>query len=308
MKGEKELHEIEFGWLPEKHSYPTDLVYINPLKNYDEAVNQVRGLPESDGHWFYAHSIEAKCIRPIAMFELPSTHVIRALSSDSCDEQGLAFFITMLGFCKGLALLPSTEKYYFRTAVHIGELTGIYASPRETERFLCCVDRCLQKHNPDTINRIMRIVKLYLAGQSLEPEDTKFIYQYIVLDAIYALVKPKLKNNPKTHAGRISALIGRFGLKPPSWAIMFPKNRGSSKKEYNALSEIRNVLFHEGKYDSNHVDQTGHKANNLPLEMTDFNARLITALLGYGGEFTESSSQTRSYHGFKGTYDPGLAL
>lgn len=198
-------------------------------------------------------------------------------------------------------MIPSSGRYLYRTAISKGQLSGFYSTKKETEKFLYCLDRFVIKHNKETVKKLERMVSIFLMGQVFETTDTKFFYQYAVLDALYALCEPVRRD---AHPYRIKALAERFNLILPTWAT----DAEGVNCQKSPLALLRNYFFHEAVFDASQNGQFQEKNFRITFELTNFNSRLIAAIVGYEGEFCRSSCQTRSMHGFKGTYNPSLAL
>ena len=98
----------------------------------------------------------------------------------------------------------------------------------------------------------------------------------------------------------------RLKLREPKWIEI---KEVISGKNYTDLSRIRNNLIHEMGWGGNTIGFGGQpNIRTITLELTGLVSRIICAMLGYVGKFSESDSQNRFTHLFDGVYDPNIAI
>ncbi len=298
---------MDFGWLNEKFIYEIGSIIIRPLEDIDEAIAEVKGYEETNDRWVFApcilSNIGKRHRQASEVLRLPRTHNISAKNNNGDDF--LTYLIIMFGFSKGLRLIPEGWQHFYRAPVKIGQLTGAIGTKKEIGCFLsCCEEFWLRNSGNSFQNEFQGIVHLFLTAQAYTHQFEKFIFQYMVLDSCYTLTK----NHPKgkiakagCHAERIVLLAKRYNLKLPDWAEMHGKS--------SEISNLRNSIFHQGIWGGKSIGfDPIPRQRHIILELISFNARLISAMVGYIGEFSQSDSQTRQMVGFGGSFQPGIAL
>lgn len=298
---------MNLGWLNEKLIYETGSVIIRPLEDIDKAIAEVKGYEETSDRWVFApcvlSNIGKRHRQASEVLRLPRTHSISAKNNNIDDF--LTYLVIMFGFSKGLRLIPEGWQHFYRAPVKIGQLTGAISSRKEAENFLDCCEYIWNKYTGSALlNEFQGIVHLFLSSQAYNHQFERFIFQYMVLDACYDLTK-KYSNvtirNYKCHAEKIIILADRYDLQIPSWAIMTGK--------VSDISFLRNNLFHQGVWGQKSIGFDPVPAQrNIILELIGFNARLISAMVGYIGEFSQSTCQDRQMVGFGGTLIPNKSI
>jgi hypothetical protein len=301
---------MKFGWLHENITYETNDIIIYPCDDFDKAVAEVIGYEESSEEWTYApyeisSGIGKTHKKSNEIFSLPCTHAIQA--KNNFDDDFMKYMIIMFGFCKGLRLVPEGWQYFYKAPLKVGALVDFFCTKNETVTFLECCARFWQNHSQSGTNKTFQgIVHSFLLSQSYNHLYEKFILQYMVTDACYHLLDGGIKiTNTKGHCGRVECLKVKFGLDLPQWAVVC-KN---GTKNTSTITEIRNRLIHEGLWGGEAIGfcPTPNE-RNIVRELICFNARLISAMLGYVGEYSKSSCQTRQTLSFGGSLNPSIAL
>jgi hypothetical protein len=230
---------------------------------------------------------------PVKLFELAPTHKL-TIAFGPQDPEFANFLIALFGFMKGLRLSPEGWQHFYRVPLKRGALCDFLADNSNIAKMLELATDFWKRNNLTEVRRgIFGAIHWHLFGQLYEHEFERFNAQYIVLDSCFALFKCifKLKKDP-AHGERPSRMCTEYGLAVPSWAVKCPDGK-------YPIAKLRNQFFHEGLYGGSPIG-FAHSTDipSIEHELTNFNARLILAILGARNFYTKSSVDTRQCYGF----------
>ena len=292
---------LEFGFYPDPLEINVGDMNIRTLPHHEEAVSELRDVPNIDNGWFFAPRQQTRNFmsgqtyeKPYSkrVFELPKTHIITHRSTDSDDH--LAFHIWSLSFFLGIRLTGTEAGFLDATPLRPHTLTdfvlhgdGLAASVALAERFWT--------DNRSALHRSKRFAAavhaLFLAQYPLALEYERFIYLYTALDACYALVADM--NPPKKpipHGDRAAWLCRSFGMAVPAWAV-------SSGKKGAQVAALRNDALHEALYMGEPFGFAVHGVGidqNLTLELKALISRFLVALVGASSAaYVQAPTNTR---------------
>jgi hypothetical protein len=293
---------VRFGFLSE----PTSLVWsggsIEPLPDHADVVQGILAHQQHYAGWLYPplrgvrrDSSELKESPKVpATFALPSTHLL-TLADGNAEPAAEDFFIALFGMLKGLRLQRDGWQHFFKCPTKRGALSDFCADDREIATTLDLAAEFWQRHT-DTSTRKLAFgaIHWHLFAQLYEHEFERFNAQYTALDACWALSRKALALPKVTHAERPAVLARALGLLTPSWALTGPQEQSAC-----SLSLRRNALVHEAMYADEPLG-FAHPATErgMALELQNFVARCIFALLGVRNEYTRSPGDTRQVFGF----------
>lgn len=288
-----------FGFLTEPVSVDWTGGCIRPLPEHATLIQQVTGHERHHLGWFYPplasrgqRGRDGAAPPPMPVpFAMPSTHTIDLNGAMAGDVQAENFHIAVFGMLKGLRLQREGWQHFYKCPTKSCTLCdfGVYGDVISVT--LNWATR-FWRDNPDAATRKLAFAAIHwhLFAQLYEHEFERFQAQYSALDACWALAKT-LHLLPKkvTHAERPGVLAEKLGLEVPTWATPI-----AGAKSNCLLSERRNALAHEALY----ADQPLGFAHPLTeprmeLELCNFVARCIFALLGARSSYTASRVDTR---------------
>jgi hypothetical protein len=288
---------VEFGWLPEDRAYRSTRITIAPLHNYEQAIGCVRAARRVIEGWFYpplvrdpkGHTADCEGVEIHARgFSLPATHRLE-VDIRSADSRLAAFILQVFAFSKGLRLLPAEWTHFYRAAVEPGKLADFICLPgREVEICERAYDLWRTLPDPTLERSLFGLHHWYLFGQSYEHEFERFSAQYTVLDGCFSLVRQLSSIGTVPHTQRPQFLCERYKIPVPTWARVAGKTC--------AIADLRNAFVHEALYGGEPIGFAYPKGelDGIELELTNLNARILLAILGFTGDYVQSEVGTRN--------------
>lgn len=308
--------EKKFGFYPYPSSFVAGNIQVKPLETFDSAIARVARASRITNDWFYPPLVrERLVVGPISpikptepplifarRYQLPPTHLIRHSGTQSSER--LNFLILCIGFLLGMRLVPEPWGHFYRTPVEKHRLTGLIVSHRDVERCLPLFDKFWLDHNARVRRMMLSAINIFQLAASYEYQYEKFIFQYVALDSIYRIfvdcghipersgsIIARGKKRRVAHSERPRLICKKLGVPLPGWVR---KKRG---KNANALSEIRNNLFHQGQVGEEPIGFGGIQIPGLVLSMKGLNCRALLYLLGLRDPYISSPVTTRDMHG-----------
>lgn len=293
-----------FGFLSELVSLDWVGGRIRPLPEHEEIVRWVQDDAGHHGRYFYPplaadapQGVGRKSVPLMpTSFSLPPTHVL-CLNSIGSDTEAENFFIALFGMLKGLRLQREGWQHFYKCPTKVGTLCDFYASNCAIATTLDLAAEFWQRHTEESTRKLaFGAIHWHLFAKLYKHEFERFNAQYTALDACWALAVATLKVNAKGkgHAERPRVLAEALGLNTPGWALPI-----SVQKKECSLSQRRNALVHEAMYAGEPLGfahpVTDHR---MELELQNFVARCLFALLGVQNEYTRSTVDTRQPSGF----------
>ncbi len=295
--------EFKFGFLKEVCQVNWRTGSIEPLQTHQTLVKNLYLSGRVAGDCLYPPLVDAPGVSPsgmshpqvpVKLFELAPTHKL-TLASGPQNSEFANFLIVLFGFMKGLRLSPEGWQHFYRVPIKRGALCDFLADNSNIAKMLdFATDFWMSNNLTEVRCGIFGAIHWHLFGQLYEHEFERFNAQYIVLDSCFALSKIMFPNLKKDHAHgvRPSLMCDAFGLAVPSWAVKCPNGK-------YPIAQLRNQFFHEGLYGGlpigfAHPTETAY----IEHELTNFNARLILAILGARNFYTKSSVDTHQYYSF----------
>ncbi len=296
----------KFGFYPYPSSFTAGDIKIEPLPEIRDVISNVASANRITDDWFFPPLVREKLkvgiISPIKpkrtpliyarRYQLPATHTLNHRGTKS--SQRLDFIILCTGLLLGIRLLPEPWGHFQKTPVEKHKLIDLVVSDREVEKCIPLFDNFWASNKPHVRRMMFSAINIFQLASSYEYEYERFIFQYIALDTIYRLfvecghISAKRQIN---HAERPRAICKKLQIALPKWA---KKKRGKRK---NALSEIRNNLFHEGSIGNRAIGFGGINVPGTLLSMEALNCRALLFLLGLRHSYVSSPVTTRQMHG-----------
>jgi hypothetical protein len=292
VRGIRVERELRFGFLPEPSSYSGGGLLAEPLPDFGERVSSVWSSGLVDGSWLHPPLIKKNGSRgfgpvPVAseVYTVPETHVLRPAGDGHLPENSLCdLIISVIGFLKGLRLIPEGWNHFYRTPVQIGSLVDFYCDDSQIGKAVEQTLGFASLHSGTEMpTRMFAALHWHLTSQSYEHEFEIFNAQYVVLDTCWAIFREKIGSIPQKppHAERLLHMCNHFGIPIPKWALV------SNKISF--LSNLRNEMLHGGYFAQAPIGFE-HPAEypDIDLELRDLNSRLILALLGLSSPYIQS--------------------
>jgi hypothetical protein len=303
-----------FGFYPYASSFSAGKIRIEPISNITEVVRALTSSRRINNDWFYPPLIRDRLavglISPIKpkippqiytrRYELPTTHVLRHSGTSSIER--VNFLILCTGLLLGMRLLPEGWGHFSKTPVEKYKLIDLIVSDREVERCLLLFDEFWLHHTSGVRRMMFNAINIFQLAQSYEQKYEEVIFQYVALDSVYRLfvecgyiseTTAKGKRRQILHSERPSLICKKLRIRLPQWA---KKKRG---KNANALSELRNDLFHQGMIDNKPVGFGSARSLGIVLSIKALNCRALLYLLGLRDPYISSPLTTRQMHGLR---------
>lgn len=290
---------MNFGWLPEKRSYKTADITIEPLPNFDEALSTVQGHSQNYKNWLYpplevfSQDKQPKPSIPSVWFSLPATHKI-SIADKEASADFEEFLIIVFGWAKGLLLRPDGHGHFYKAATSSGQLCDFFISKSETIALLNFAARFWDENKSSKIRNLMfGAIHWHLFSFSYCHAFERFMTQYTVFDSIWKIneiLRPNI--HAESHASRLIILAELHDLYLPKWAELITKKQ-------SRITKIRNELIHEAQFYGKPIGfAVPPSGSNINLEFEAFNSRLLAATLGAVGPYTRSPCDTQQIHSF----------
>ncbi|MEZ8231133.1 hypothetical protein AB6C58_20375 [Vibrio splendidus] len=274
---------MKFGFLINKQKVTGDGFAIAPLEEIDAIIETFYNTTSVSHGWIYgpereltkSHTEKKKFstrapITCSSYYSMPPTHQV----TTSCDDVELSRFLILgYGFLNGIYLSPEGNLYLDRVPYECGKLTGLVLVGKDRQLGMQQIASFYRGASPQDRKLAFSILHWFLLGQTHRYPWEKFDSQYKVLDGVFRL--SKLKSS--SHAERPVVLAKEFGVTLPSWAkLITPRS--------SRLSDIRNELAHEARFDGEPIGYA-HPKENFGVEFSSFNIKLICGVLGIKSEY-----------------------
>jgi hypothetical protein len=302
----------KFGFYPYANTFVAGKIRIEPLSNIAHAIGRVTNANRVNNDWFYPPLVSDRLsvglispLKPLVSpqvyarrYQLPVTHVLHHSGTSSVER--VHFLILCTGFLLGMRLLPEGWGHFSKTPVEKHKLTDLNVSDREVERCLLLFDKFWRGHNARVRRMMFSAINAFQLAQSYEHQYEELTFQYVSLDSIYRLfvecghiseVTARGKRLSRLHSERPRLICKKLGIRFPHWA---KKKRG---KNANALSELRNDLFHQGIIGNKAVGFAPIPSPGVLLSVKALNCRALLYLLGLRDPYISSPLTTRQMHG-----------
>jgi hypothetical protein len=279
----------ELGFLPEMNTYRGGGVVIEPHPEIANRIESLEDYGEVHDGWFYPLSTlvppppPSPRIPPLR-YSLPDTHVLSpSPGQSSFDWQLCDLLITVLGFFRGLRLVPVGHYHPARAATHIGQLVDFNCGAEHVEKALDKAALFKEQYGHALSKQLYGAFHWYLASQSYGHEFEVFTAQYIVLDSCWGLCRKvstprgECLKRPR-HSERVEEMCAKFLIPIPSWAKV--------SDERSRLSELRNAVFHAGLF-ADEALGFGLPEENIVNELIRLNSRLLVGLLGIESDYVK---------------------
>lgn len=267
------MDQIQFGWLPEKTSYLLPALRIEPVSDFDEVLTSVRESGSIERDWFYPPRVGDEP-KPAEWFKLPFTHVLQLVDEQIGRHRLSTFLVFVLGFLKGLRLIPEPWVHVYRVPTKVHQLQDFHVYQPAISRVLERALEFWRSRSSDSKIAMVGALHWHALGRTYEHPYEVFNAQYTVLDTCWRIhsyavgVEP-----PASHAQRAQILASVYGLDVPEWALV------NGKQSY--LSRLRNALIHEGLWAGEPIGLAHpNEFPSIHLDLYRFNSRLLLALLG----------------------------
>ena len=279
-----------FGFL----NFPKPLFFkggmIEPLDNFSKAQEYVDATTHQDGFCYPPLSktveLDPKTMepvkdipnteRPARVFNMPMSHRIvidDPVNGENLRNEDAALIVHLLAFLFGTRLQFSGWR--FDGKVPIRSTMNIFLSDKAASGFVSYVYQKWKSWTEDQRKRFVNILFMKQKAHSCEWEWDAFLYQYMVLDAIYHL-HVLLGNNAVRQSDRLRVMSEHY-------SIQYMEDR--AKK----IADLRNSFFHEALWDGATPGFGSSRSFHEQIWLGKLNARLIVAITGYQNEFSRSS-------------------
>ena len=272
------MDKIHFGWLPEKRTYVLPDLQIEPVEDYDAVIEIVLGSKDIEQDWFYGRIPDEP--KHADWFKLPFTHTLNIDDEQDGRHRLSTFLVFILGFLKGLRLIPEPWVHVTRVPTKLHQLQDFHAYEPAVTRIL---NRTVEfwRSNSTTLRRAMiGALHWHALGRTYEHPYEVFNAQYAVLDACWSIHSNLAHQSESiSHARRAEVLASAYDLHLPEWATV------SGKQSY--LSRLRNDLIHEALWAEEPIGLAHPKEYpQIHIDLYWFNSRVLLSLLGESSDYT----------------------
>lgn len=217
------------------------------------------------------------------LFRINPTHVLKL---DKVDKELEMFLILCYGFLQGLYLTPENCLYLNKIPYKPGKLNGLILTNNDRTLGMEQIYKFYFESSKTIRDQVYATIHWFLISQTFSFQWDKFDAQYKVLDGIYKAAGVKANS----HAERPLVLANKFNLSIPEWAKLITKRSSS-------LSNLRNQLVHEAKYNGYPIGWSFPKGNYV-FELTAFNTKLLCSILGIDTPYLSAKPENVSYWGW----------
>jgi len=278
----------QFGFL----NYPKELNFghgqIAPRADFEASLKFVEKYGNRDGY-IYPPQVRTYCgdfseasvselvpntERPAQVFDLPMSHdlIIRdPIDSKDVRHADAGLIVHLLAFFFGARL--QFIDWSFDGRVPTKPTNSLIYKEDVPEHFVTVTYAKWRAWPTALQRRFINIIYMHGRAHSCLWEWERFIYQYMVFDAIYKFHTELGGQSVNGHGRRISGLCQAYGV---------PENKDLIDK----ISKLRNELFHEALWDGNTPGLRSGEAFLMEKWLGNLNSRLIVALTGYRNDFT----------------------
>lgn len=282
--------EIGFGILVKQLEVSLPLVRISPRPDFTKTTDQFKHDLHRDG-FFYPSPIHQvrfpdwpdetrtepvpNTSRPAHLFILPSSHTLTL--SDPLGEtparDDASFLVHLLAYVYGTRL--QVEGWQFDGRIPVSHPTHhVWAGPAAVTRFIEYAYNEWRSQPAERRLRLTNILYMHSRAPSYDWPWERFLFEYLVTDAIYDYCRRTGLTVPVSHEERIRELCGRLGVWCPTEAPV------------NALVQMRNTLLHEALWED---ERPGYAISAehyyRVFELRALNQRLIAAIMGGASEY-----------------------
>lgn len=291
-----------FGFLNHPYTIEFDGGCIKPTDSFQKGLEFINKFGNRDGYFYpgqirtYTQSLESDQVeyvpnteRPASVFKLPESHslyIANPLNGENLRYEDAGLLIHLLGFLFGVRLqfsdwrfdgkVPIERQNHFQFA---DEVPGIFISHVYNKWKIL---------DPKLRKLYINILYMHGKAKSYEWHWDKFIYQYMVFDALFNFATEGRKITVPTPNGKRRKLNHeeRFKYLCDKFAIHYV-----NEAQFKEIYDLRNDLFHEGLWDGEvpGLSQQNRDNSFRNLNQLDrLNSRLIVEVSGYS--ISESSS------------------
>ncbi len=282
-----------FGFLNHPHTVEFDGGRIVPTDSFQQGLEFINTFGNKDGYFYPGRirsctkSLESDQVeyvpnteRPDSVVDLPESHVLyieSPLNGENSRYEDAGLLIHLLGFLFGVRLQFSDWR--FDGKVPIERQNHFQFADEVPSIFISHVYNKWKILDPKLRKLYINILYMHGKEKSYEWHWDKFIYQYMVFDAIYDFATEGNKIKGVTHEGRFKYLCDKFSIDYVNEA------------QFKEIYDLRNNLFPEGLWDGGMpgLSQQNRDKSFRNLNQLDrLNSRLIVEVAGYS--ISESSS------------------
>jgi hypothetical protein len=288
--------EKNFGWWPHNSVVDARITRAEPLATYEQSIAVVKNSPRSYDGWFYpplspvgSRTTETKPPPEVVTrsFTLPVTH--RIVGTEAwMEKEYLDFAIVLIGMVDGMRLIPEPWVHFYKAPTERNKLSDLVCDACEIAEVVFGATTWWKNAPLKQRRSMLGAVHWYCFSGLYEHEFEEFGAKYIVLDTLYWIHHRRTGQARVSHAKRPSILANAYGLEVPSWAVM--------QNDSCRLAEIRNALFHEGRFGERPIGFGHPPETSLTLELGAFLTRLLIAMLGIECAYIKTPTNTRSMH------------
>jgi hypothetical protein len=278
----------QFGFLNCAEEIQFENRWVRPLPEFSGGLEYMKEYGNRDGY-IYPPTIKtvvmnsdtgdegeeiANSERPASVFTLPMSHELvlsDPVGHDDLRHQDAGLLVHVLAFLFGTRLQFSGWRFDGR--VPTTPTNSFILNDGVPGHYLSWVYTKWKSWLPDLRRRYINIVYMHGRASSYVWEWDRFMYQYMVFDAIYrfhCLNGGRVFNG---HKNRLFGLCHEYGI---------PENVDVLNKMY----DLRNKLFHEALWNNQTPGQGSSDARLIEKWLAKMNDQLIVAITGYKNKFT----------------------
>jgi hypothetical protein len=280
---------LKFGFLPDPSCYSGGGLIAEPLQDFEERRSSVWSSGRVDGNWIHPPLIASQRHPPFnpvkvqsQVYTIPETHILLSDQGKRLPEDKICeLVISVIGFLKGLRLIPEGWNHFYRTPARTGYLVDFDCDDSQVGNAMEQTIAFGVDHTIEICTRMFGALHWYLASQSYWHDFEVFAAQYTVLDTCWHIFCAKFERRKLRHAERLTCMCSHFGIHAPDWATI--------KDKESILSRLRNELVHDGYFANAPIGfEFCQEYPDIDEELRDLNSRLILALLGFRTPYVQT--------------------
>lgn len=214
---------------------------------------------------------------------MPASHEIEIIKpvsgNDPKNADGL-FLTYLVAFHFGIRLQFCDWWFDSRVPVEIDR--DFYATHSATENFIDKAYGSWSKACDDGKKRLTNLLFMQSRVNSYEWDWERFLISYMVFDGCYKYLNMYSGVVSRTHKDRFKAAINYLNMQyDQNWV--------------DRIVDLRNDLFHETLWGGGQpCNSNSTHSSTATFHLSKLNSRIITAILGYNGQYIQSSWCSRS--------------
>lgn len=295
-----------FGFLNDSREIRFDDGWMKPCAEFADLLLLVKANEHVEGFMYppeiRTHQLSLdgtrstplpNTLRPSPVFNMPMSHELlikNPVAADDHRHADGALLVHLTAFFFGTRL--QFEGWRFDGRVPTKPKNSFCYAPETPAHFIAWVYARWRAWLPDLQRRYINILYMHTRADSCIWEWDRFMYRYMVFDAICNFHMASEGMKFTTHGKRMVEMCRRYSV-------------AENAETIERIVTLRNELFHEALWDGSTPGQRVGNNRSIEKWLGKLNAKLIVAMAGYANEFTRRgwwSFGRQSFDRFNGAH------